>query len=276
MIPTTNPKTIARRKAMKLKYADYKLESINVGNHNQYNIVHSSEIDLSSYHTIENHTIIISYENDIEGLYCDNPKFLYRNSNDKDEHITCLDIYWNCNDCMTCDKRRRLHIMKQIDKRFRYHTGINEFHKISFALIDDDTPSKVAKRLKYINGKNNLLMWVIPNTNQNRIEFVCEGGGANPLSKEDVLNLVQVRDKYRFLGKWYNKVPDVEFAGMTKEEIYELKKVKAVPKDRCGCGELISDHTIRAAKNSYDFDVNVEAEEFYEEEHIKFKKKYIN
>ena len=94
------------------------------------------------------------------------------------------------------------------------------------------------------------------------------------VSKDEVIDMISVRDKYRFLGLFYNKVPDVEFAGMTKEEIEELSKVKAVPRDRCGCGELMSDHTIRKAKNSYDFDMYVEPEEHYEEEHIKFKKKY--
>ncbi|KKL08645.1 hypothetical protein LCGC14_2573820, partial [marine sediment metagenome] len=106
--------------------------------------------------------------------------------------------------------------------------------------------------------------------------FVCEGEGANPLSKEDVLNLVSVKDKYRFLGKWYNKVPEVEFAGMTKEEIKDLAKVKAVPKERCACGTLMSDHVLRKIHSKSDFDKYLVAEEFYEEDHIKFKKKYIN
>ncbi len=269
MIPTANPKTITRRELMKQKYGD--IDNIN------YNIVvYPSQIDLAGYHYKTGNLIVTTYEQEIDSLYCYNPELLYKNSKNNAEHITCLNIFWTCDKCTNCDKRRRLKVLKQIDKRFRYHTDIKEFHKISFALIDDDTPSKIAKRLKYINGKNNLLMWIIPNSHQEKIMFVCEGKGTNPLSKEDILNLVSVKDKYRFLGKWYNKVPDVEFAGMTREEIKELSKVKAAPKERCDCGTLESDHTLRKIHSKSDFDKYVEAEEFYEEEHIKFKKKYIN
>ncbi|KKK82230.1 hypothetical protein LCGC14_2805450, partial [marine sediment metagenome] len=117
MIFTDNPKTIARREQMRIKYANL--------DKNEDMLVHPSEIGLSSYYTIENHSIIISYESDLEGMYCDNPKLLYRNSNISIDNKTCLDIYWNCNDCMTCDKRRRLKIMKHLDKRFRYHTSLD-------------------------------------------------------------------------------------------------------------------------------------------------------
>ena len=277
MIATANPKTLARREQMRIKYADL--------DKNEDFVVHPSQIELSGYHRIEStNTSIISYQEEIEGLYCTNPKFLYRNSDFSDNNKTCLDIYWNCNQCMVCDKRRKLHIMKQIDKRFRYHEHHSrlkedELYTITLDLKVGDTPSKIAKQLKYLNGGvNDLLMWLIPDTGSSKIIFLMRGDlyRGIKVSKDEVINMISIRDKYRFLGIFYNKVPDVEFAGMTKEEIEELSKVKAIPKKKCDCGKLlIKEHTIRAAKNEYDFDAYVEAEDHYEEEHIKFKKKYI-
>lgn len=293
MISTINPKTIARRKLMKKKYSNqhnYLYDEYKINTENQDMVVHPSEIGLSSYHTKKEHSIIIAYESDIEGLYCDNPELLYRNSNKSDNHLTCQNIYWNCNDCMTCDKRRRLHIMKQIDKRFRYHTGFNldDLYTITMPIGDSD-PSKLSKKIKYLQNKVNYqLMWLIKDTNQKNITFLMRGVMSDntfnfldgyrlaSITKDEVINMISVRDKYRFLGLFYHKVPDVGFAGMTEEEIKELSKVKAVKQTRCGCGELIIEgHTIRKTTSQYDFDTYVIPEDHYVEEHKKFKNKYI-
>ncbi len=283
MIATANPKTLARREQMRIKYNTYtgiveKFDDISL---------HPSQIDLTGYHTIREHNSIITYETEIEGLFCDNPELLYRNANNSPANKTCKNIYWNCNDCMTCDKRRRLKIMKHLDKRFRYHTDLNKDELYVLILkIGDNDPAKLSKKIKYIQGKNNQLLWFIKDTSKDYIRFLMQGkiGESNfyslgptaqsKITRDEVIDMISIRDKYRMLGLFYNKVPDVEFAGMTEDEIHELSKVKAVTRDRCGCGELMSDHTIRKAKNMYDFDMYVEAEEFYEEEHIKFKKKY--
>ncbi len=282
MIATANPKTIARREQMRIKY-----ENLNIR-------VEDTRIELSGYNRIEStNTSIISYQEEIEGLYCINPKFLYRNSDFSDNNKSCLNIYWNCNQCMICDKRRKLHIMKQIDKRFRYHEHHSrlkedELYTLTVDLVNEGDFSKLSKQIKYIqNGENNQLMWLIKDTNKSRITFLMKGmvgetSFTTPgvveqtkITKDEVIEMINVRDKYRFLGIFYNKVPDVEFAGMTKEEIDELSRVKTIPKKKCDCGKLlIEEHTIRAAKNEYDFDAYVEPEEHYEDEHIKFKKKY--
>ena len=270
MITNDNPKTLARREQMRIKYADL--------DKNEDFVVHPSQIDLSSYHYSKGNNIVITYESDIDGMYCHNPDLLYKNSKNNAEHITCMNIFWTCNDCVNCDKRRKLHIMKQIDKRFRYHTHIKEFYSIECDLVDNTMIQHWSKHIKYMMKKNNLLMWIQPDSE--RVIFILEG---NPegvfikediLTKEDILNMVQVKDKYRFLGKWYNKVPEVEFAGMTEEEIKELSKIKAIPKERCDCGTLMSDHVIRKIHSQSDFDKYLVPTKEYEEEHIKFKKKY--
>jgi hypothetical protein len=55
------------------------------------------QIEIASYHNSTSSTITTTYEKELEGSYCINPRFLYRNRDSSDDHLSCLDIYWKCN-----------------------------------------------------------------------------------------------------------------------------------------------------------------------------------
>ena len=76
--PEMDAVEIITTKINKLKSAaDFRIESDNQVKNLDKNTdigVHPSQISLSSYCIVKEDSIIITYEKDIEGLYCDNPK----------------------------------------------------------------------------------------------------------------------------------------------------------------------------------------------------------
>jgi hypothetical protein len=172
--------------------------------------------------------------------------------------------------------------MQNIENKFDYHTEINtsDLYKV---VVDSIDVSKVVKAIKYITKRNDMLL----HTTQGDKIVVLMIGALPPvesnlmvvshtkITKEEAIMMVNIGGKYRFLGKFYKQVPKVEFAGMTQEEIDELAKVKAPVSDKCNCGDLWEDHTIRKTVSAHEFDVYIIAEDHYEEQHKEFKKIHI-
>ncbi|KKK49821.1 hypothetical protein LCGC14_3131190, partial [marine sediment metagenome] len=102
-----------------------------------------SDIDLersnhqlaSGYHKNNNNTnrMISTSEREIEGVYCTDPIFLYRNRDESPNHLSCGNYVWRCHKCRVCLKMRRLDIMNKLVSKLDHHSEIdrsNLYHLI--------------------------------------------------------------------------------------------------------------------------------------------------
>ena len=248
--------------------------------------------DLATSYISDNNTnssIITSYQNEIRGLYCEDPNFLYRNANNSHKYMTCHDIYWRCHKCDHCKKWRKLDIMNKIESKFDNMIGkidVNNLYEITIRDFKKQglTAAKISKKFKYEVGSNNQLLHTT-NEEYDMITFLVEGEIIidfwdilgltwKRISKEDAIRMVGLGDKYRFLGKFYAQVAKANFSFLTQEELDELKALEAYKSDKCDCGQLWEDHTIRKAK-PFDFANIIKAEKHYEMQHEEFINQYF-
>ena len=228
---------------------------------NQNMIVEPIRSSLASSHNKRDNLYMRASEKELEGLYCEEPIYLYLNPNNQDKFISCLDKYWNCNKCDICLKRRRLERMNKMIDRFDHHSDIDRGELYHLIIRDFGkqglTAAKITKRLKYV-GVDDMLMYTI-NEKEDTITYLFTGDpwfqpiqnlAYNKITMVKVsfdyaINHIGINDKYSFLGKFHKAVPSVSIKGMTQIELDELEQQVHFKDEYCKCGELWEDHTFR-------------------------------
>ncbi|KKL46712.1 hypothetical protein LCGC14_2342750, partial [marine sediment metagenome] len=84
-----------------------------------------------------------------------------------------------------------------------------------------------------------------------------------------------LNDKYRFLGKFFAKLPSVIIKGISEEELEELEDQEHYKNDRCGCGDLWILHTMRKA-TAHELQNIIEPEDHYESGFEEFNKNHFS
>ncbi len=225
---------------------------------NQNMIVEPIRSSLASSHNRNTNLYTGASEKELEGLYCEDPIYLYLNPNNQDQFISCHNIVWNCNKCDMCLKRRRLERMNKMIDRFDHHSDIDRSNLYHLIIRDfseqEQSSSKITKRLKYL-GIDNMLMYSI-DEKEDTITYLMEGDSSLKyyfsyahtnvkVSFDYAINHIGINDKYSFLGKFHKAVPSVSIKGMTQEELDELEEQVHFKDEYCKCGELWEDHTFR-------------------------------
>ena len=238
--------------------------------------------DLASSHNRKVNIYTRDSEQELEGLYCEDPTFLYMNPNNQDQFISCINIVWNCNKCDVCLKRRRLDRMNKMIDRFDHHSSIDR-GELYHLIIRDYTKqglsaTKITKRLKYL-GWNNMLRSTIDDK-EDTITYLFNdskwiGNGVTlvylrttfvKVSFDYAINHIGIDDKYSFLGKFHKAVPSVDIKGMTQVELDELEQQVHFKDEYCKCGEAWTDHRARKAAPAILID-SVIPHDHYEEGH---------
>ena len=80
-----------------------------------------------------------------------------------------------------------------------------------------------------------------------------------------------MNDKYRFLGRFYAKIPSIAIKGISKAELNELENREHYKNDRCKCGELEVNH-IKRSVTKEELKYNIQPEDHYKKEFAKFLK----
>ncbi len=241
--------------------------------------------DLASSHNRKVNIYTRDSEQELEGLYCEDPTFLYMNPNNQDQFISCHNIVWNCNKCDVCLKRRRLDRMNKMIDRFDHHSSIDRgelYHLIIRDCSEQDlTAAKITKRLKYL-GYNEMLMYIV-NEKENSVTYLFpeeevllsqdasdalgyERNTFVKVSFDYAINHIGINDKYSFLGKFHKAVPSVDIKGITQIELDELEQQVHFKDEYCKCGEAWSDHRARKAAPAILID-SVIPHDHYEEGH---------
>ena len=301
MLRNSHPKYIHRTNKYMDNLDDVKtwvdMEPMETSNPSEVNDY--SDIDLerpssqlaSEYHSNNNNTnsMISASEKEIEGVYCESMIFLYRNRDESNMHLSCGNYVWRCHKCRVCLKMRRLDIMNKLVSKLDHHSSIDRedlYHLIIKEYREQGlNPSKITKRLKYLDI-NSMLMYSI-DEKSDTITYLLEGP---PNVFNDLLNynetIVKVsfdyaishfglEDKYRFLGKFFAKLPSVNFKGLSKEELQELEEQEHYKNDRCGCGDLYILHTMRKA-TAYQLAKVIKPEDHYEDGFNEFNKVHLS
>lgn len=291
--PVLNNKTLSRRDKMRVKYNIHSSNTLNQAKVDDYSdtLVETPLPTINSYYnnennSIYNNSIIITVENELQGLYCEHPKFNYKTANN--DGMTHLNVYITCNKCEICIARRGLHIMKSIFAKFEL-TDVPTFdlYKTEI-LLNGLTAAQMTNKIRYRFKKAGIDTpdWLLHTTDKDKdtITYLTEGIPSvniyavsnsirsTKITKDKALQIVKPGNKYRFMGKFYGKL-SVRTTGLTQEEIEELKLIKPVKSKRCGCGLLWTDHDTKGAK-PYDLFNLIEPADHYKKDHELFKDKY--
>ena len=260
-----------------------------------------SDIDLSlprselasRYNSNMNNTnsMISTSEKEIEGVYCEDTIFLYRNRDESPNHLSCGNYIWRCHKCRVCLKMRRLDIMNKLVAKLDHHSEIDRdelYHLIIKEYREQGlTPSKITKRLKYLDI-NSMLMYSIDEKSDTITYLLSSSKWDGEIDLWGYLRTTFVKitfdyaishfglnDKYRFLGKFFAKLPSVTIKGISKEELQELEDHEHYKNDRCGCGDLWILHTMRKA-TAHELQNIIEPEDHYESGFEEFNKNHFS
>ncbi len=253
---------------------------------------------LASSHISKEYNIYMgASEKEVEGLYCDSPTFIYLNPDNKNKHISCKNLVWNCGKCVVDLKRRRLDRMNKMIDKFDHYSDIDRSNLYHLIIRDYTkqglTAAKITKRLKYLGF--DMLMYII-DEKEDIITYLLEDwlDGKNILDSFDkhptcvkisfdyAINHIGINDKYNFLGKFHKAIPSVKIKGITQEDldiidnesIYGPKKL-AEKNEYCNCGETWGDHTRRKA-TAYQLAKVIKPEDHYEDGFNEFNKVHLS
>lgn len=231
-----------------------------------------------------NNEVALDRYNEIEGLYCENTKFNIKTRVEADLNNACEVITIKCHKCDICLGFRRLDHMTKLLNKLDYHSDIDRndlwILRINQPDSRDLTAPKVTKRLKYL-GFTDFLQHRITS---NELIFLFEGDQCNliqdlgyedavfyKISLDKYLSEIGLNDKYRFLGKFYARIPSVKISGISKEELEELENRKHYKNDRCRCGELEVNH-IKRQVTKEELKYNIQPEDHYKKDFNRFLK----
>ncbi|KKL47004.1 hypothetical protein LCGC14_2339880, partial [marine sediment metagenome] len=248
---------------------------------------------INSYYTKENNSIynnsiVITVEKELQGLYCEFPKFNYKTvDTDKRTH---LNIYITCHKCDVCIARRGLHIMKSIFAKFELtDVPVYDLYKTVIPLGDLNATKMTNKlRYRFKTARLDPIKFLLHTTDEDKqtVTYLTDGPiGPTEVSdeylldcariaKDEALQIVQPGNKYRFMGDFYGPL-SVKTSGLTQAEIEELNLIKPHKSKKCGCGLLWKDHDTKGA-TAYDLFNIIEPAYHYRKDHELFKDKYHN
>ena len=240
---------------------------------------------INSYYTKENNSIynnsiVITVEKELQGLYCEFPKFNYKTvDTDKRTH---LNIYITCHKCDVCIARRGLHIMKSIFAKFELtDVPVYDLYKTTFplnGLSATQMTNKIRYQLKTEGIDAARFLLHTTDSEEGHVTYLTEGELKTYLgeriTKDEALQIVQPGNKYRFMGDFYGPL-SVKTSGLTQAEIEELNLIKPHKSKKCGCGLLWKDHDTKGA-TAYDLFNIIEPAYHYRKDHELFKDKYNN
>ncbi len=240
---------------------------------------------INSYYTNENNSIynnsiVTTVEKELQGSYCEFPKFNYKTvDTDKKTH---LNIYITCHKCDVCIARRGLHIMKSIFAKFEL-TDVPSFDLYKTVIpLNGLTAAQMTNKIRYIHKKGNLeapkFLLHTTDEKERTVTYVTEGpmvfSSYTKITKDEALQIVQPGNKYRFMGEFYGPL-SVKTSGLTQSEIEELNLIKPHKSKRCACGLLWKDHDTKGV-TPYDLFNIIEPAYHYRKDHELFKDKYNN
>ncbi len=240
---------------------------------------------INSYYTKENNSIynnsiVITVEKELQGLYCEFPKFNYKTvDTDKKTH---LNIYITCHNCEICIARRGLHIMKSVFAKFEL-TDVPTYNLYKTVIpLNGLSATQMTNKIRYQYKTDNIEppKFLLHTTDEDKQTVTyLTNGLITPLncariSKDEALQIVQPGNKYRFMGDFYGPL-SVKTSGLTQAEIEELNLIKPHKSKKCACGLLWKDHDTKGA-TAYDLFNIIEPAYHYRKDHELFKDKYDN